>query len=189
MANNMDILHEIKDLAPTLASIPRKNAYGVPHGYFSSLGKQVIGQVLLESTSPRHDNYEVPDGYFEDFNKRVIDRIDLDDSWLQSDFIPAMRTPWYIKALWPVVGIAAVFALVIVFYGRSYIKNYSENTLAQFVEDSGAFDKTEQFILFGDVNNIWQAEHAEELLYDQRTDMLDELVEDIFAIEDIAETG
>ncbi|MDF1694231.1 MAG: hypothetical protein P1U56_00270 [Saprospiraceae bacterium] len=61
---------EIKDIAPTLFSMDKKNPFKVPHGYFSELEEKIYSSV---DVSEKITN-DLPEGYFENLSNQVVSR-------------------------------------------------------------------------------------------------------------------
>ena len=63
-----DILHELKDISPTVAGIPRDNVLSVPEHYFDCLDAHILFKI--------NDKYAgVPDGYFDTLPSEIMNRI------------------------------------------------------------------------------------------------------------------
>ena len=63
-----DILHELRDISPVVAGIPRNNVLSVPEHYFDCLDAHILFKI--------NDTYAgVPEGYFERLPDEILNRI------------------------------------------------------------------------------------------------------------------
>jgi hypothetical protein len=67
--NTLEILDELKSLAPTLATLPKKMPYDVPTHYFDMVENEILEQVSLLKYEL---NQPVPYGYFEDMEDKLM---------------------------------------------------------------------------------------------------------------------
>lgn len=91
MAQNNNILQELRELKSSLANMAVQNAYSVPEGYFEGLAAQVLNRIkMTEATSageelnflsplvgalPKQVPYTVPAGYFDTLPENTIQLI------------------------------------------------------------------------------------------------------------------
>lgn len=88
METRDNILNELKQIAPTLAAVEKKNFYAVPDGYFADFKSSIVAQVSfspvqqeLKEVAPvllnveRKPAVEVPIGYFTSFSKDLVKQI------------------------------------------------------------------------------------------------------------------
>lgn len=88
MEKKDDIVNELKQLAPTLAGLEKRNFYTVPNGYFAEFKANMLAQVKasgveleLKDVAPallnveRKAAKEVPAGYFSSFSKDLLKQI------------------------------------------------------------------------------------------------------------------
>jgi hypothetical protein len=55
---------ELRDLAPHLAKLPKKNTSVLPNGYFQEVEEQIMRQILIAEIDDKSPA-QAPDGYFE----------------------------------------------------------------------------------------------------------------------------
>ena len=92
METREDILKELKEIAPRLASLQKVNAYSVPENYFVDFKNimleqvkpvdfkqelQVLAPTLLKVSKPA--NAEAPAVYFSDFKSRMLTKVRADE--------------------------------------------------------------------------------------------------------------
>ncbi len=91
MAQNNNILQELKELESSLASMAVQNVYSVPKGYFEGLAAQVLSRIkAMEATTaleelsvlspavsalPKQIPYTIPVGYFETLPENTMQLI------------------------------------------------------------------------------------------------------------------
>lgn len=88
METRENILKELKEVAPVLASMPKVNLYSVPDGYFDAFATNFFQQMSagkvkteLETIAPvlagagKKEMAEVPSGYFKSFPLELLNRI------------------------------------------------------------------------------------------------------------------
>ncbi len=88
METRENILKELKEIAPKLAAIEKKNFYSVPENYFLNFKSEILEQVKLnavkqelKSVAPellkieKRNTVEVPTGYFNFFSGDLIKKI------------------------------------------------------------------------------------------------------------------
>ena len=97
MKNKPDI--EIKDLAPSLYKLEKKNPFKVPDGYFEKLEHEVMHSVIDQS----FERSEIPENYFSTLQDKVIARIEEDQR--KTKVIPLFNRKW--------LSIAAVFIFLL----------------------------------------------------------------------------
>ena len=92
METREDILKELKEIAPRLASLQKVNAYSVPENYFADFKHimleqvkpvdvkqelQVLAPTLLKVSKPA--NAEAPAVYFSEFKTRMVSKVRADE--------------------------------------------------------------------------------------------------------------
>jgi hypothetical protein len=84
MENSIDILNELRQLSPTLATIEKVNVFTVPTGYFESLDADILLSIDTENGSLNltgNDPFaEVPVGYFENLAGSILTKIKAQDN-------------------------------------------------------------------------------------------------------------
>ena len=88
MKNNEDILKELREIAPKLAGIEKKNLFTVPEGYFSNLNNVLMQKVQLSAAGQELPQVapllaqfkglqqaEAPAGYFSSFSTGLLGKI------------------------------------------------------------------------------------------------------------------
>jgi len=84
MEKRTDILNELRELSPTLATIEKVNVFTVPEGYFDCLGADILLGVQAEngllSQASHQSSAEVPEGYFEGLAGSILAKIKTQDS-------------------------------------------------------------------------------------------------------------
>ena len=103
MKNN--IHNEIKEIAPMLAGMDKKNPFVVPKGYFSSLENRTLDSLGKKSTLTN----STPEGYFDTLTDQILERVSQEE---KTKVIPLYKRTW--------LTIAASFILVA---GAIYLMN------------------------------------------------------------------
>lgn len=80
MKNRVNILNELQEIGPVVATIGHQNPYTVPAGYFEGLADQVLQRIKAdEADTPVLPSiphpYEVPQGYFEGLADELLKRV------------------------------------------------------------------------------------------------------------------
>jgi hypothetical protein len=88
MKNRNDILKELKEIAPTLSSLEKKNIYSIPENYFLNFKKAVLEKIRrnevqqeLKSIAPglvdlkKVYSEKIPTNYFEFFPRQIFNEI------------------------------------------------------------------------------------------------------------------
>lgn len=88
MKNNENILRELREIAPYLANVEKKNLYTVPDSYFANFSNVVLAQVQLSRVSGELSKVapalaglsglnktEAPAGYFSSFSSGLLNKI------------------------------------------------------------------------------------------------------------------
>ncbi len=70
METSIHILNELRELAPELAKIERRNVFSVPEGYFEGLAANILYTVQGEHTRPA-----LPEGYFDGLADSIMGKI------------------------------------------------------------------------------------------------------------------
>ena len=71
MNNRLDILNELKELAPGLVNVSQSMPYHLPEGYFESFPVLMTARVIPPATL----QMDVPEGYFENFAANMLAKI------------------------------------------------------------------------------------------------------------------
>ncbi|MBP7389453.1 MAG: hypothetical protein KA841_03555 [Chitinophagales bacterium] len=87
METRDDILSELKEIAPTLSSLQKKDFFLVPVGYFDAFSLKMIElveqELLVEKTKnvslPDSHRLQVPAGYFNTFSSELLKKIKADE--------------------------------------------------------------------------------------------------------------
>lgn len=131
------IHNEIKEIAPTLASLEKKNPFIVPQGYFLSLENKTLdalGEKPIIGNTP-------PEGYFDSLSDQVLERVAREE---KTKVIPFYKRSW--------LNIAASFIIVA---GAIYLMNSHptgiENT-TEFAMDIEADEALDYLVESGDLN-------------------------------------
>ena len=119
MAQNNNILQELRDLQSSLANIAVQNAYTVPAGYFEGLADLVLNRIkALEAGnaveelgflspmltgSSRQMPYTVPAGYFDELEKRLMTVVDESNQRLSSG-LPAQTAEEELESISPLLS-------------------------------------------------------------------------------------
>ncbi len=79
MEKDPNILAEISEISPLLASLKNKNVFSVPDGYFDSLPSLITDRVQTfsfdEGKKPVTPQFAVPTGYFESLSSSILSKI------------------------------------------------------------------------------------------------------------------
>lgn len=74
-----DIMNELKETCPVLASHAKINVFSVPEGYFSDLADRIMTYSSLNSDDDidfgKAETMRVPDGYFESLSSNILAKI------------------------------------------------------------------------------------------------------------------
>ncbi len=80
METKIDILNELKELSPMLASISKANVYTLPNGYFDTLTDELLTTSKVENHSfGKSNTYRTPDGYFDDLATNILSKINEEE--------------------------------------------------------------------------------------------------------------
>src|SRR5689334_16659744 len=74
MESKHNRIEELKDIAPTIASLRNHNPYSVPKGYFDSLPNSIFNNIKLseiKGTNP----YSVPENFFDTVADSIINKV------------------------------------------------------------------------------------------------------------------
>lgn len=79
MDKNTDILNEIREISPLLASLQGIHVYTVPDGYFNHLAEDIRTAAVLHSIkqdiTQKAQPQDVPPGYFENLSADIIGKV------------------------------------------------------------------------------------------------------------------
>ena len=92
METRDDILKELREIAPQLASLEKANAFQLPEGYFTGFADMMLNQVKpvdakqeLQVLAPslsklqKPVNADIPVAYFNDFSSRLLNQVRADE--------------------------------------------------------------------------------------------------------------
>lgn len=92
MKSDVNILAEIRDISPLLASLKDANVFAVPEGYFESLSDDIQGRILTNELPNKYPVKEpvqsVPNGYFENLSCAILKKIKSGESEERSEMSP-----------------------------------------------------------------------------------------------------
>lgn len=74
---HQDIIEEIIEITPILASIPKLNIHQVPEKYFEEVEESIISQISFVK-SENQEKQALPSDYFEKLDEVILNRIDED---------------------------------------------------------------------------------------------------------------
>ncbi|MFZ1529064.1 MAG: hypothetical protein WAT19_09955 [Ferruginibacter sp.] len=82
MSNRQHILNELSQISPAVASIPFRNVFTVPEGYFEKLPQALLLNTKAEAGPGVFNSniFTVPDGYFEGLAGNIMDKIKAMDN-------------------------------------------------------------------------------------------------------------
>lgn len=79
MENNSNILSEIKEISPLLATLKDKNVFRVPYGYFEALPDRLMDKISTKGfdlgQKVEVPALEVPKGYFDGLSSEILKKI------------------------------------------------------------------------------------------------------------------
>ncbi|HMU08838.1 MAG TPA: hypothetical protein PKC54_02460 [Ferruginibacter sp.] len=80
MESTNDILNELKELSPVLATMEKVNVFTVPEGYFERLSGDIMAGIGYEKESitaipPALKTEDVPEGYFENLADTILAKV------------------------------------------------------------------------------------------------------------------
>ena len=79
MNNSQEILNELREVSPLLATLEKINVFQVPNGYFDNLSERLfsfsIGNTNSEFSSNKTNILQVPDGYFDTLSTNILAKI------------------------------------------------------------------------------------------------------------------
>ncbi len=81
MKGKNDILDELHEISPLLASIEKKNIFTVPENYFSQLAERITVFNFLnqDQKSGTQNIQQVPEGYFNTLSDQIISKIRIEE--------------------------------------------------------------------------------------------------------------
>ena len=88
MRNRIDILSELKDVAPTTAKAQKQALYAVPAGYFDRLANEVLQKIYQQQPEviPASSTYKVPAGYFDNLAEGIFQKIKSASVKIENEF-------------------------------------------------------------------------------------------------------
>lgn len=72
--NSTEILNELKEISPFLATMEKVNVFQVPQNYFSQLNEKILTELFIRRQE-KNNVQKVPDGYFDSLSDRIISKI------------------------------------------------------------------------------------------------------------------
>ena len=138
MSNKSEILNEIKEISPLLASLNKTEVYTVPDNYFDNFCTGILSKINLSHNEQvdelseiaptlksisRQNVYDIPGSYFESFKVNIP----ATESNI-AKIIPVKRVNRFFK-----YAVAAVFAGII-FTGGSLYYHYKTNPTANIAK-------------------------------------------------------
>jgi len=147
--NTFEVNQELKELAPTLANLPKNIKPSIPEGYFQLLENQVMSQIYI-SKNTETDKFHVPDAYFENFESNIEKMIyDKQAKTSSSVKIVLLSNLKWIR------NVAAVLVLIAA-VGMIFNEKYAENTSINITSDNsnGYLEYIEDNIDEYDINTL-----------------------------------
>lgn len=88
MCNRIDILNELKDMAPLTAEAQKHELYAVPAGYFDHLANEILQKIyqLPSEIVPALSTYKVPSGYFDGLAEGILQKIKSGNVKVENEF-------------------------------------------------------------------------------------------------------
>lgn len=81
MKENKTIINELKEIAPIIASIQKKDLFIVPDSYFDNLADKVLDKIKVEGAeNQKNTPLTIPDGYFNNLASNIISKIKNEQS-------------------------------------------------------------------------------------------------------------
>lgn len=85
MESRIDILNELNELSPVIASIGKANVFTVPAGYFDKLEDDILmlvknGNNKLFDSFSTQSSLQVPQGYFESLADNILNKIKAEEN-------------------------------------------------------------------------------------------------------------
>ncbi|MEM9544770.1 MAG: hypothetical protein AAGA77_02290 [Bacteroidota bacterium] len=131
------IHNEIADIAPTLASLEKKNPFRVPEGYFDALEHKILDALdkkpVLEKT--------IPEGYFDNLTDIVLDRIKEEE---KPKVMPLYQRKW--------LSIAASLLIIL---GAGYLITIQSGTATSGAEFALEIDLEEALDYLEENDNLY----------------------------------
>jgi hypothetical protein len=123
MDESKNIATELKATAPMLSSLPKKNPFEVPEGYFDELEESIRVAAGIEPAKelqarPHENPLTVPPGYFENLPAAIVQKA---GSRKPGGVIRSMKKRW-----WAVAASAAAILIVSI----PVLRNHTAETLA-----------------------------------------------------------
>lgn len=162
-----EILDELMEIAPFLASLDRKNSFLVPNGYFENLGNQIL---------PKEVKTSVPEGYFKSLPGIVLHQVNKEAK------VYSLRNVAAIAAIF-IVGILGIWSLV----ENTNITPNKALAAELDIDEMNALDEAFEFMVLNDeyeiadLLDLVDEESIDELIFDSETDMTgDPYIDDLF---------
>ncbi len=128
---------EIADIAPTLATLEKRNPFRVPEGYFDSLEHKVLDSL---DKKPKLEQ-SVPEGYFDNLSDMVMDRIREEE---KTKVIPLYRRKWL-----------SIAASLLILCGAGYLITNQSNTPTSNPEFALEIDPAEALEYLEENDNLY----------------------------------
>ena len=74
MDKQIEIITELKDISPLLASMEKVNVFQIPDGYFTDLNSKILTNIFLNQEE-KNNSQKVPEGYFESLSDRILAKV------------------------------------------------------------------------------------------------------------------
>ena len=167
---------ELRDLAPILSSIERKEVFSVPANYFDSLSDQIMERVsappVFEEITAANP-FIVPENYFEGLPLDIIKRIEVSQS---KKFSLAGLLAQVMRPKFSLTLITACFALLICirFFEKPILLNVAQITAEVSISESDVLGEVDENTLM----NVAAEENASVIKVTNNKSAGDKSVED-----------
>lgn len=94
MNNEKNILIELKNISPLVASIEKSNIFSVPMDYFETLSDNIL-LIIKEDNSQVNSNNDVPVGYFDNLAENILIKIKGNEVVTAKEEIKELSTVLY----------------------------------------------------------------------------------------------
>jgi hypothetical protein len=133
---NKDIHDELKEIAPSLASIQIKPPNPkIPDGYFEALEKQLLSQAKIASMSQNFDN-DLPNSYFENLEANVMSQLGQKET-------KVIRLPRYVQYRWAVAACSVLIVCAALFTFMKSERPVNDNSIAINITSDEAIEYME----------------------------------------------
>ncbi len=118
--NEPDVLQELKEISPFLASIGKGHPFRVPEGYFEAMEQSILSIVAAESIAEVKSDLAVPENYFEELPQQILNKISERNNDL---YIQRVKPLWAIYRMWlAAASVALVTGLYFIFFSTSSLR-------------------------------------------------------------------